>query len=538
MKKYRILFLAAVAALAAGCYGDDTNLDYTTLDVPTIENPDKDPALFVENNKYTIPMSDPLIITPNVVYKDMNDLSYRWIINGKEVATTKDLNWMWDVADANHVIGVYEIHRNSAGNSQIYSFSVDLETPFAIGYSVLVERDGELQYDFIEEYRTGQALYKYTYHQNAAGQPLVFSGDNPRLQEYWSCQGGSIIIGKQMFLDEDPNNCVSLDGSSLLQEMKLSQEFINDELPDDFRVRDFMHGGFVSYLLADDGRIFSRKGLRIFYTGRFSDLPLQYKGKQIKGKKFVTPKYDQDYGLIYEETEEGGRFLLVNFDFDTQETYNPTKAGQILEFEKDANLNGITDYEFVEGWFVLLNNPFAYGEPSSIMMLFRGKTDPGKYYIREVQIGFEARTGAITTKEVFSEIYRELPDFGPGSKMAVLQVDGGSYFKSDYIFYTAASDPRKVLSRERKGIAAPSDFHTFDQEVVTLISGVSKRNNCMIFFALADGTIMTYTPWNSKVLSGKANFATFEQERIVSQFQTGGKVRWVSFKYGGFATFS
>ena len=538
MKKYRILFLAAVAALAAGCYGDDTNLDYTTLDVPTIENPDKDPALFVENNKYTIPMSDPLIITPNVVYKDMNDLSYRWIINGKEVATTKDLNWMWDVADANHVIGVYEIHRNSAGNSQIYSFSVDLETPFAIGYSVLVERDGELQYDFIEEYRTGQALYKYTYHQNAAGQPLVFSGDNPRLQEYWSCQGGSIIIGKQMFLDEDPNNCVSLDGSSLLQEMKLSQEFINDELPDDFRVRDFMHGGFVSYLLADDGRIFSRKGLRIFYTGRFSDLPLQYKGKQIKGKKFVTPKYDQDYGLIYEETEEGGRFLLVNFDLDTQETYNPTKAGQILEFEKDANLSGITDYEFVEGWFVLLNNPFAYGEPSSIMMLFRGKTDPGKYYIREVQIGFEARTGAITTKEVFSEIYRELPDFGPGSKMAVLQVDGGSYFKSDYIFYTAASDPRKVLSRERKGIAAPSDFHTFDQEVVALISGVSKRNNCMIFFALADGTIMTYTPWNSKVLSGKANFATFEQERIVSQFQTGGKVRWVSFKYGGFATFS
>ena len=58
MKKYRILFLAAVAALAAGCYGDDTNLDYTTLDVPTIENPDKDPALFVENNKYTIPMPE------------------------------------------------------------------------------------------------------------------------------------------------------------------------------------------------------------------------------------------------------------------------------------------------------------------------------------------------------------------------------------------------------------------------------------------------------------------------------------------------
>lgn len=539
MKKYRILFLTAVAALAAGCYGDDTNLDYKTLDLPTIENPDKDPALFVENSTYKIPMSDPLVITPNVVYKDMNDLSYRWIINGKEVAATKDLNWMWDVTDTERVVGVYEIHRNSAGSSQIYSFSVELEKPYATGYSVLVERDGELQYDFIEEYRTGLQLYQYTYHPNAAGQPLAFSGDNPRLQEYWSCEGGNTVMGKQMFLDENPDNCVSLNGSSLQQEMKLSQEFINEEFPDDFRIRDFMHGGFISYLMADDGRIFSRKGLRIFYTGRFSDLPLQYKGKQINGKKFVTAKYDQDYGLIYEETGEGGRFLLVNFDFDTSTTYDPAKAGQILEFEKDAKLSGITDYEFVEGWFVLLNNPFAYGEPSSIMMLFRGKADPGKYYIREVQIGFDARTGAITTKEVFSEIYRELPDFGPNSKMAVLQVDGGgSYFKSDYIFYTAASDPRKVMSRERKGTAAPSDFHTFDQEVVALISGVSKRNNCMVFFALADGTVMAYTPWNAKVLSGKANFATFEEERIVCQFETGGKVRWVSFKYGGFQTFS
>lgn len=179
-----------------------------------------------------------------------------------------------------------------------------------------------------------------------------------------------------------------------------------------------------------------------------------------------------------------------------------------------------------------------FNESSSVMLLFRGKTDPSKYYIREIQIGFDARTGAITTKEVFSEIYRELPDFGPNSKMGVLQVDGGTIYKSGYIFYTAASDPRKVMSRERKGSAASSDFHTFDQEVVALIGGVSKRNNCMVFFALADGTVMAYTPWNGKVLSGKANFATFEEERIVCQFETGGKVRWVSFKYGGFTMFS
>lgn len=83
----------------------------------------------------------------------------------------------------------------------------------------------------------------------------------------------------------------------------------------------------VFYLLSDDGRIFSRRGLRIFYTGRFMDLPLQYQGKQVHGERFITPKYDQGYGLIYETTEQGGRFLLVNFDYNSGTNYTPTKAG-------------------------------------------------------------------------------------------------------------------------------------------------------------------------------------------------------------------
>lgn len=536
MKRYIFLILAVAAALMTGCYSDDTNLDYKTLELPVIDNPENDQALFVANGLYTTTVSDPVVITPNVVYRDMNDLSYKWIIDGTVVATTKDLEWLWD-SDKPKLSGVFEIHRNSAGNSQIYTFSLELEKPYAIGYCVLVERNGELQYDFIGENRTGLQLYEYTYHRNAAGQPLAFSGDSPRLQEYWSCEGGSTVMGKQMFLDENPENCVSLNGSSLLQEMKLSQEFINDELPADLRVRDFMHGGFVSYLLADDGRIFPRKGLRIFYTGRFMDLPLQYKGKQVRGKRFITPKYDQGYGLIYEETDEGGRFLVVNFDYSSSATYEPNKAGQLVEFEADAGLSKITDYELIDGRFVLANDVFNYGAPSSVMMLFRSKSDQ-KYYTREVKIAFDTRTAALEAEDAYSEIYRELPDFGPDSKLGVFQIDGGAYYKSGYMFYTSASDPRKVLSRERTGAAAPSEFHTFDQEVVAIVTGAAKRNNCMVFFALADGTVMTYTPWNGKVLSGKANFATFEEERVVNRFQTEGKVRWAGFKYGGFATFS
>ena len=75
MKRYKLLLLAVVAALVSGCYSDDTNLDYKTLDLPVIDNPENDLALFVPNRAYKIKLADRLQITPNVVYKEMNDLS-------------------------------------------------------------------------------------------------------------------------------------------------------------------------------------------------------------------------------------------------------------------------------------------------------------------------------------------------------------------------------------------------------------------------------------------------------------------------------
>lgn len=42
MKRYKLLLLAVVAALVSGCYSDDTNLDYKTLDLPVIDNPEND----------------------------------------------------------------------------------------------------------------------------------------------------------------------------------------------------------------------------------------------------------------------------------------------------------------------------------------------------------------------------------------------------------------------------------------------------------------------------------------------------------------
>lgn len=529
MKLYKFLLLVAVLALVTGCYSDDTNLDYKTLELPAIDNPENDPALFVANHLYKITLSEPLKITPSVSYRDMDDLSYKWVINSKEVATTKDLEWQWDV-DATRVYGHFEIHRNSAGNSTIFSFSVELEQPYASGYSLLVERDGELHYDLVG-FKVAP-LYTFTYYPNAGGLPITYSGDNPRLQEYWSCEKAA-IMSKQMFIDDDPVNCSSVNGESLLREMPLQEEFINETFPANFHVKDFMHGGFVSYLLADDGRIFQRKCSRIYYTGRFMDLPLQYNGKQIKGVKLVNTKYGKGFGVIYDETETGGRFLLVNLDYDTNDKATGKNAGLIVEFPKSSNMSGITDYELVDCWFIQDVN-FMASQIPSIMGLFHKKSD-GKYYTREVKINYTPSTTAVTTEEVYKEVYRELPDFGPSSKICVIRIDGSGYYKSGFIYYTSASDPRKLLVKERVSSNAPTEFHTFDHEVTAIAEGTMKNNNGYMLFALADGTVMMYATSNRNV--GGLNFLTFEEKRIVNSYQVGGKVRWAGYKYGIYANF-
>ena len=531
MKRYKFLLLAAVAALVTGCYSNDTNTDYKTIELPAIDNPENDPALFIPNRAYKVKLADRLQITPNVVYPNMEELSYRWVIDGKEVATTKDLDWECDMEKA-RVPCYFEIHRNWASNSTIFSFTIELDQPYTTGYSLLIEKDGALRYDFISY--TVAALYTFDYYENGAGIQIPFTGSNPRLQEYWSCEKAS-IVGKEMFLDDKPENCASFNGETLLQEMMLQQEFMSETFPANFRMKDFMHGGFISYLLADDGRVFQRKGSRVYYTGRFLDLPVRYNGKQINGTKFIVARYDEGYGMIYDQAENGGRFLLVNLDYSTAEADSGVRSGNITEFPDGSGMSAITDYELVDGWFIKDANAMAYPQQSGVMMLFRKKSD-GKYYMREVKITYTMRTSAVEMSEVYEEVYRELPEFGPDSKVCVIRVDGGTYYKSGYMFYTSASNPRKVMVKERAAKTAPTEFHTFDQDVVAIVEGTMKSNNCYMLFALADGTVMMYTTSNRNVGSG-VNFLTFEEERVIEKYQVDGKVRWAGFKYGGFSNF-
>ena len=84
-----------------------------------------------------------------------------------------------------------------------------------------------------------------------------------------------------------------------------------------------------------------------------------FDGKQINGVKFITARYAEGYGLIYDQTENGGRFLVANLDYSTSEADSGERAGNITEFPDDSGMSGITDYEFIDGWFIKNANVMA-----------------------------------------------------------------------------------------------------------------------------------------------------------------------------------
>lgn len=535
MKRYKFLIanwgMVLIVLLVSACYDNDTNLNYATLDLPVLENPNNDPALFIENNIYKIKLHDRLEICPNVVYQDMGDLSYKWIINGKVYSTEKDLDWICEMKESK-VHCVYEVHRNSAGNSQVFPFTIQLDEPYIAGFSLLVEEGGgTLRHDFIS-YEMGQP-YRYLYHRDASHKLFPFVGDHPRLKEYWSCESRS-VVGEQLFLDSDPENCFSFNGRTLSATLSLKEEFINEKLPQDFRIKDFMDGGYVSYLLAEDGRIFQRHGASVYYTGHFMDLPLQYEGKQIKGKKFVSTRYEESYGLIYDETEGSGRFLIVNFDYNVTSGYKPAKAGAISEFPSSAGMSGITDYDFVDGYYVHNSDPMDWEGSSKILLLFRKKSDQ-KYYIRELGIRYSSKTSDVEeVEDVYDEKYRELKDFGPESVICVIRTSGEGMVSPpvSYIYYTSASDNSKVLCTKHEASYSPSaEFHIFPSKVVAIDHETYSRQSCMLLFATADNKAMIYAI-RSNHLSPMENQEKFERERVIDQFQIDGVIRWAGCKYG------
>lgn len=513
-----IVMMLVVAVLSAGCIKDLTNKDYSTLNLPVIENPDRDPDLLYENCQYTLKSGDVLEIHPNIVYSDMDDLDYAWVIDGETVSTEKDLYWECDLTGQRASAAFY-MTRRSAGNSVIVRFSVILDQPYAIGWLVAAEKDGKVVYDFLQ--RSTNLPYTYVEYPDALETESTADTWTDCI-EFWSNESKS-VNGHMLSLDSDPDKTFSVEERTMLPTVTLRQEFIGETFP--ASVTSFsgaLYCGYMAYLSDQDGRVYYRKSQTGYYTGRFSDLPLKYEGEDLYVSAMIGGPYNAGFALLYDRTND--RFLVAENAYNDQ---SPDAAGTLSELPSDATVRSFSGEEFV---YTRLIKPYMTFMDPTFYLFIVSKDASGQYLASQYGMTYD---GYISIDENYAG--EPIENFGEKSVIAAL--DDTMY--GLYVYYSDGSDPKKLYSAKRStsGLASPTLYHTFDSDIVSIDQGTITRTSKSIAVGLADGTVV--------VLDLTDNMDTYvapdgeETNSLAFEWKDGNrKILKVDFRYGNISSYN
>ncbi|MEG1585397.1 MAG: PKD-like domain-containing protein [Bacteroidales bacterium] len=525
MKLHHITLFILTFFILSSCSSELEDLNYQKIIKPQLINPEKDPALFLPNHVYKIKRGDTLQLSPIVEYHNMSDLKFTWYINGKEIGNEQELTWVCDISEK-IVYGRLDIFRKSAGNGDIYPFVLEHDTPFERGFGVLAKKGGVLKYHFFQEV-VKSPYFQYTFHNNAAARDIVFT--NPvKMVEYWSCESPS-IIGEMIYVDRNPEKCYSMQGTTLAPVLTLQQKFINEKFPDNLQVKDIMYAGFVSYILAEDGKLYQRKRGRGYYTGRYHDLPVQYKGEELQISKLIPiNKYSLEHCLVYDS--KYNRFLLINTDYSVVNTSNiGSKAGQIIEFPSSVGMSDITDKELVSCTLIKTTST-----PYLFWAVFKGKTD-NKYYARQFSYSFNG-VNIVNFKDTYGGIYEEITDIDDKSQFAVVNDNDIMMVTTNFIYYTSKNNPATIYVCQRNAslLGLPRVFKTFDKKVVGLALNKVTRTQGNMCIGLEDGTVILYNLGDSKMNSA---YEVFDETHILKVESGLGEIIDIKYKSGNLSNF-
>ena len=517
MKNNILLGFVLFIGLCCSCFKDDTNTDYKDLVKPVLVENSEDENAFKENHPYEVVLGQTLRIVPYVEYRDQEDLSFEWFVDGKSVSQEKELEWVCDLSKAT-ANGTLMITRNSAGNADVYSFFITMLEPFERGWMILDRENGKVRLHMVNE-KLASPVYIYTPYMNVSSE--IDATDPGGMVEYWSTEKTS-IVGEMMYLDTDPSKCFSMGGKSLAKTVSLDMEWIDDVIPSGIHFKNALYCGFVDFLLADDGRLYMRKNGKGYYTGRFSDLPVKYEGKELNISSMTLCQHKSKMAMLFDQ--ENGRFLLVNTDYDWSADYFGDRAGEIFSFPGKDGLNDWKGYEILSSKFI---KPF-YSFESDYTYCCIMKNPSGGLEALEFVVKFNGRTSPSATI-----VYKNVAcpaNMGADSKFCILNDPYMGMIKS-YVLYSAQDESNALyyVERKTKGLSEPKLYKAFDHEIMSLDHGKLGRTNSTIGVGLKNGSLMLYDLSKSWSVANEKSFIT--------EIPGFGEIFEVNFKYGNIANF-
>lgn len=498
MKSIKILLVAVLPFILGKCYEDKGSYDYKQM---------SDPQVSGLEYTYYVGLGETIKINPTVTYPGGNKpvVSYEWNVNGQIISTDSVLLIEQYAGSVGSVLCSFNVVNEVEGVKYMTPFQLKVTPTYGTGWLILANRDGKSELScirFKNETEDGETKVVYeefpnVYEENT-GESL---GQEPlKMVEHWcfdyTRMGQILVINKK-------SDCVELDGSSLSKVVTVKQEFIDEKYPKDFKVTDALYVFDNSYLVTENGHVYSRKNedVQNFQTGRYSQEPV-YVQDSLSVTRVVPSLFQSTYHvLMYDGYNR--RFLWVN----AFSSYQPGKISPVSYTGYKPGftpLDNLGDKDLVYcGYYV--SSEFATSGYITIL-----KSDAGKYYIQDFQLYayMMVRVNDIYEKEFVGGSLLKAD-----SKIVALP-------KRNYLFFTSDD---KLYYYDRLTGLNPTEYVGF--EGVKIKSIYYNKDNTQIAVGLENGKFNIYDITDSS-LAKKEPVLVYEAKNNY------GEIVDVMYKYG------
>ena len=491
MKKI-FLYVLCLFPCLWGCFEDDGNYSYKELNEITEGG---------MQWTYAIVEGDSLYIEPKLHFsKDSVNvrLKHEWILPDTTIEGE-----ILDIESYSGPIGYrtcyYKVTDLDIDLPYIFEFKLDVYAKYASGWVLLTEKDGKPELAMIREnYETNEAgiLVNTTYseefdiYKNANGEEL--EGEPVKLVEHFSTTPYASLTPEVWVLLNGGRGTVLLNGESLQRETFLSEEFIGDQLPDNFRIKDAVFYSHMHYVLSEDGKMYSRKTEEedAFHAGRFDPEP-------VGGERYYVPLiiptcfYELYGGLFYERNSNQYMFI---YDY----LWGMDDNGEIMEITYNDYPDNFTPLNDLGNKRIVFSDfrDGAYWEPTYIYSILYDE-EQQKFYRHYFEFDYSWGTYSIDpiyenefvgvefSEESVMCVGRMTPFFffsGGVSHDKLYWVSTNETAEAPRLYYDFQGDKITTISiavedgiGERMGVGTESGkFYIFDINSKILASGQSK----------------------------------------------------------------
>lgn len=442
--------LLVVAVLAAGCYEDKGNYDYTTTG--------DDIVVFrldtMEHVRLSWGYDEEIVIEPGykIVHERVSedDLRYEWSIDGKAVSAERILR-----IEPLHVgrhAGSFTVI--DAAREIRYStiFTLLVTSSFAEGWFILSDDGGRslLSYVDLVDASTPGELVRDVYG-GVNGEEL---GSDPRKIRLVAYDGQQTAYEWEVL---QGSGGVSIDQSTMTRVIDIGSEFVGGAAPAGFVPVDGFQRDGGSIVLSEDGKVYQRdfslyNGYPVAHSGKYGTTPVYFDGGMeialMNGFDHFTNKSfgHIPFALLYDR--RGNRLLSIygyNVRGSAASRFGLFRALKIPEAasvkpgdtDPESGLAfpdvaGFGDYTVEAMGARVTYATVSVATTSTSYLLLRSAAD-GKYYVLSFDYKMNSESSVAIALKSFRP-FPETPGFGSESLFEVCV--GGS----ETIFYTAGED--------------------------------------------------------------------------------------------------